>query len=221
MAQRRRLFIVLGSGGHGRVVADLIRAVGDDVLGYVDADPAKLGWIADDAGRCVVAAEAEYLSHFNRGALIPGLNGHATALAIGDNTARGRLLSRLSAAELPALIHPSAALSPSARLGPATVVLAQAVVNARACLGGGVILNSGAIVEHDCVLGDAVHISPGAVLCGKVRIGERTWIGAGATVIPGVVVGSDAVVGAGSVVLRDVADGVKVAGNPAKPIGGE
>jgi sugar O-acyltransferase (sialic acid O-acetyltransferase NeuD family) len=219
--QPRSRFVVLGAGGHGRVVADLIRACGGEVLGYVDADRAKLGQVVDDAGRRVVAGEAEYLDRIGGSALDPSLNGHATALAIGDNYVRSRLLSFLAAAELPALIHPSAVVSPAARLGRGTVVLAQVVVNARACIGDGVILNSGAIVEHDCVLGDAVHISPGAVVCGKVQIGKRTWIGAGATVIQGITVGADAVVGAGAVVLRDIPDGVKVVGNPARPLLGD
>lgn len=203
------------------MVADLILSLGGEVLGYVDADRTKLGEVADDAGRRVVAGEAEYLDRIAQSALDPPLNGHATALAIGDNNARAHLLSCLVGAELPALVHSSAVVSPAARLGRGTVVLAHVVVNARARIGDGVILNSGAIVEHDCILGDAVHVSPGTVLCGRVKVGDRTWIGAGATVIQNVVIGSDVVVGAGSVVLRDIPDGVKVVGNPARPMLGD
>jgi maltose O-acetyltransferase len=51
-----------------------------------------------------------------------------------------------------------------------------------------------------------------------VRIGRHVWIGGGAIILPGVTIGDEAVIGAGSVVTHDVAAGVTVAGNPARPI---
>ncbi len=51
-----------------------------------------------------------------------------------------------------------------------------------------------------------------------VTIGDDVWIGGGAIILPGVTVGGGAIIGAGAVVTRDVAPGVTVAGNPARPL---
>lgn len=207
--------LVWGSGGHGRVVADLVRVCGYRLAGYVDADPARVGQAVETGGR-VVVSEADFLAAVQGARAWGGAAG--VALGIGDGAARAAALRSIPGLAAPALVHPSAVVSPSARLGRGTVVLPLAVVHVAAVLGDAVIVNSGAIVEHDCVLDEGVHVSPGASLAGAVRVGAGSWIGAGAVVIQGVKVGRGATVGAGTVVIRDVPDGVTVVGNPARVI---
>lgn len=209
--------LVWGGGGHGKVVADLIRALGHRVAGFIDADPRKLGAVVEPGGAAVVVSQDEFMRLAVDGHELPFAGG-AVALAVGANRPRLRGLPLLGGRVAPALIHPAATVSPSARVGRGSVVLAGAVLNADAGVGDATIVNTGAIVEHDCVIGDGVHLSPRATLCGGVQVGEGSWICAGATVIPGVRVGRWAVVGAGALVLRDVPDGVTVMGVPAKPV---
>lgn len=211
-----KALLVWGGGGHGKVVADLARAAGYTVAGFVDRDPARLGQEVEPGGARVVADEERFLREAAGGRCANGADG--IILAVGDNRARRECLLRVPGLQVPALVHPSAVVSPSARLGRGTVVLPLAAVNAAARLGDAVIVNTAAVVEHDCVLADAVHVSPGAVLAGGVHVGEQTWIGAGASVIQGVRIGRDAMIGAGAVVIRDVPDGATVVGNPARPI---
>jgi UDP-perosamine 4-acetyltransferase len=209
-------FLIWGGGGHGKVVADLIRAVGHTVAGFCDADPAKLNRVVEPGGAAVIISESELLGRVEGRELPVGVD--AVALAIGDNRTRLRCLQLLSGLSVPPLVHPSAVVSPSARVGDGSVVFACAVINAAAAVGRAVIVNSGAIVEHDCEVGDGVHLSPRSTLGGGVRVEERCWIGAGATVLQLIKVGAEAMVGAGATVIRDIPAGITVAGVPAKPI---
>lgn len=196
-------------------MADLIRATGDRVLSFVDSDPGKLGQVVEPSGARVSHLQDELVRAIRDDGCYPeGVD--ASALGIGDNQLRLRCLLSLADLAVPPLVHPSATVSPTARLGGGSVVFPQAVVNAGAQIAEAVIVNSGAIVEHDCVLGPGVHVSPGATLCGGVRVGERSWVGAGATVIQGLTIGRDSIVGAGSTVIRDVGDDITVIGRPAR-----
>lgn len=207
--------LVWGGGGHGKVVADVVRATGREVVGFVDADPAKRGTVVEPGGARVLLSEDDLRERLETREGLPA-DAAAVVPAVGDNAARHRGLAWLRDRAAPALVHPSAVVSPSARLGRGTVVMPGAVVNADARVDAGVIVNTGAVVEHDCVLGDASHVSPNATLGGAVVVGERAWVGAGAVVLPGVRIGADAVVGAGAVVLRDVPAGATVVGSPAR-----
>jgi sugar O-acyltransferase (sialic acid O-acetyltransferase NeuD family) len=219
VADGERTFLVWGGGGHGKVVADLIRQSGGRVIGYIDREPRLEGEVVEPGGARVVMTEPAFLERAMSAAALP-CGANAIALAIGDNHSRDACLDECLRFTAPALIHPGASVSASAVVGAMTVVFARAVINAEAQIGRAVIVNSGAIVEHDCVVGDAAHLSPGSILCGSVRVGKRTWVGAGAVVIQGIQVGSDARIGAGAVVIRDVPDGATVVGNPARRLGG-
>lgn len=200
------------------MVADLVRACGHSMAGYVDRDPDKMGAKVDGADGRVSFLEEELLARIRSGEGLPdGID--ACALGIGDNRQRQRRYQELEQLDVPALIHPTASVSPRARIGRGTVVFPHAVVNAEAMVEECVIVNSGAIVEHDCRLEAGAHISPGAVLCGSVEVGERAWVGAGTTIIHGMRVGKDSIVGAGSTVIREIEESVKAVGSPAAVIG--
>jgi sugar O-acyltransferase (sialic acid O-acetyltransferase NeuD family) len=234
VAIRRSRLLVLGAGGHGRMVADVARSAGFEVVGYADLEYSNSGRPVDDYGKAVIIEQTELLRRVARRDVMPA-DADSLVLAIGQNTARHRLLCSIRRCFpgdwpacvsdsiqprflLPVVVHPTAAVSVQARLGPGTVVMPMAVVNAGADIGDAVIVNSAAVVEHECTLSSCVHVSPGSILSGGVRVGERAWIGAGATIIQGIRIGRDAVVGAGAVVIRDVADGETVVGVPAHTI---
>jgi sugar O-acyltransferase (sialic acid O-acetyltransferase NeuD family) len=206
----RQKLLVFGAGGHGKVVADVGRSAGWVLEGFIDDDPDRqrsgvwglpvLSWDRALAGP----------------ARAPGL---VIALGVGDNGARQRCCERILGAGLSigTLVHPSAVVASTARLGRGTVAMALAAVNPDAAIGDGVILNTGSVVEHDCQVGRFAHLSPNSALGGAARIGDCTHLGLGAVVLPGVVVGADVRVGAGAVVHRAVPDGTTVMGVPARP----
>ena len=197
--------VIIGAGGHGRVLIEVFRAMGGfDIVGVVarSAPGSLLGvpWLGDETR----------LDDLQREGV------EAAFVAVGDNTARARLGAMLAGFALPAAVHPAAIVSPSAMVGPGAVVMARAVLGTQARLGRLAILNTGAIAEHDVVLEEYAHAAPGSVLCGHGILGTRALLGAGAAVRPGVRIGADAVVGVGAAVVHDVPDGARVGGVPAR-----
>ena len=138
--------------------------------------------------------------------------------AIGHAATRLHWQQQLFAAgyELPVLIHPSAWVSPSAQIGPGSVLFAQVVVQAQVRIGAGAILNTSCSIDHDVQLADGVHVCPGARLAGEVQVGERSWIGIGASLIQQIRIGCDVTIGAGAAVISDLPDGVTAVGVPAR-----
>ncbi len=207
---------VYGAGGHGKVVADSLRAAGLPIAGFVEDAAARWDRLVLDLP--VVASEW-LCAHRD-------LQPTRIALGIGDNRARQTVAERCRSwgLELVRVIHPAATISPSARIGPGTVILAGAVINADAQLGLGVIVNTGAVVEHDCILGDYAHLSSNATLGGAARVGALAHVGLGAVVLPGGAVGAQTVIGAGAVVVHSIPAGVVAFGVPARvraPVGKE
>jgi UDP-perosamine 4-acetyltransferase len=203
--------IMLGAGGHAKVLIDALRTAGVAVNGLTDADPAKAGThilgvpvLGDDEEVLSFAPEAVRLVNGIGSVRIPYL--------------RRRLFDdfRKSGYAFAQVVHPRAIVAGDVVLAEGVQVMAGAVLQTGSRIGENAIINTRAVVDHDCVIGSHVHISPGAVLCGGVVIGDASHIGAGATLIQGVRIGANCMVAAGAVVIRDVPDGMTVMGVPAK-----
>ena len=199
--------LIIGAGGHGKVVADAALRSGRTIVGFLDDRADQISMII---GIPVLGPVASLDARGNQFSQV--------IVAVGDAHKRMELIERLLGLglKIPVIVDPSAVISRFATLAAGTVVLAQAAVNAGARIGMGVIVNTGATVDHDSVLGDGVHICPGVHLGGNVVVQRTSWIGVGSSVRQGICVGTNVTVGAGSVVVSDVADGEMVMGVPAK-----
>jgi sugar O-acyltransferase (sialic acid O-acetyltransferase NeuD family) len=205
--------VIYGAGGHGRVVLDILRSTyRSAIVGFLDSDPSLHGLIIDDVP---VLGDSQVVPD-----LLAQHSGIEAVVAIGDNKARMKIAKVLLELGMPLAnaVHPSAHVSPSARLGKDVTIAPGAIICAHAKIGNHVIVNSGAIVEHENDIGDGVHIAPGAKLAGRVTVGEGAFIGMGAVVIGNLTIGAGSIVGAGAVVLREVEPFSVVVGIPARPI---
>lgn len=205
--------VVMGAGGHAKVVAQSLRRSGRwNIVGFIDEhDPARAGEAF--CGAAVLGGRAALASLRDQGV-------SAVAIAFGDNRARLALDTMLAAQgwQRPAIVDPTAQVADDVRLGPGCYVAAGAIVEPGSSLGRQVIVNSAAVVCHDGVIGEGVHLCPASCLGGHVQVGPRTWIGIGSVLRDRVRIGADVSIGAGSLVLRDVPNGVVAYGHPARVI---
>ena len=205
--------LILGAGGHGRVVLDiLLQARRYDVVGFLDNNPDMHGRRVDGIPVRGGVDDLEEL----RGQL--GIGG--VIIAVGDNGTRRGLARQVeqAALELISAVHPSAALAGNATIGHNVVIAAGVVVCANCQIGDSVILNTGCIIDHQTMIGEGSHICPGVRIAGRVKVEPGVFLGIGATVIPKVTLGCEAIVGAGAVVTEDVLPMATVVGVPARPI---
>lgn len=202
--------VILGAGGHARVVAETAMLLGLSLLGYLApraVEPAHAPhprYLGDDAAiSAMLAKDCDF---------IPG-----TGFVDAPGAARrAGLLAQIPEDKLVRLIHPSAMVSPSAEIAAGVFIAAGAILGAGSRAAPGAILNSGTIVDHDSLIGANSHVAIGARVAGGVWIGKDCLVGAGATIRQGLHIGDGAVVAAGAVVLGDVAPGSTVAGVPAR-----
>jgi len=201
--------IILGAGGHAKVVADSAVATNqyDEIAFLDDGFPTRqrhLDWP-------VIGKVSNWQEYANQADF---------AIAIGDNKARLSFYQELAAAGqcLPNIIHPTAVISPYADLGRGNVIFANAVVNPGCIIANAAIINTAASIDHDCTLADAVHISPGTRLAGSVNVGKLSWLGIGSTVIQGISIAENTQTGAGAVVTQSTNPNLLYVGIPAKPV---
>lgn len=199
--------ILMGAGGHAKVVIELLHDMGECVAFCVGE--------ADSADTCLGVAVIKGDNHLER---LRDDGYHRCFVAVGANTTRQKLATLATGIgyRLVTAVSPNAVISPTARIGQGVAIMAGAIVNADALVGDLVILNTNSSIDHDCRIASATHIGPSCALAGGVRIGERAFLGIGCSVMPCVAIGSDVTVGAGAVVISDIPAGATAVGVPAR-----
>lgn len=204
--------IILGAGGHARVLLETLSALGVSVPAIADVSPTSgPGW-----GAIPIILESDLVSKFSfKSVLLANGVGSVSSMAARRVVFERHKLQGFTFADI---IHPFSYVAGSARLGEGIQVMAGAVIQAGAVVEANTIVNTRASVDHDCHVGAHSHLAPGVTLSGGVRVGNEVHIGTGASLIQGVVVGDRAFIAAGAVVTKDVEPGERVAGVPARKL---
>ncbi len=195
--------ILVGAGGHAKVIADIVRKKGDIVVGFLD-DGKEIG--SEFFGSKIVGRTSDMEKFYD----------YKQIIAIGNGAVREKL--SCANVDFYTAIHPTAVIGEGVTIGKGTAVMAGAIINADTKIGNHAIINSGAVVEHDNIIEDFAHVSPGATVCGTVHIGKLSWIGGGACVKNNVNITGEVLVGVGACVVKDITEAGVYTGVPAKKI---
>jgi acetyltransferase EpsM len=204
-------FLIYGSGGQAKVIADILEKDGKKITGFIDDNNAN--WGREIFGYKVIGGFEEMIK----------LNSNdpentRIIVGIGDNKIRKKLAEKIAAHNLKfgTAIHPSAQIAKDVLIGEGTVIMANASVNSSSVIGKHCIINTNSSVDHDDIIKDYAHIAPGAHLGGTVKVEELSWVGLGASVKHGIEIGSNSIIGAGAVVIKNIGSNCVYVGNPAK-----
>ena len=200
---------ILGAGGHGRVLLDVLLVRGLKVKGILDIG-LKSG---ENVFGVKVLGGDEFLDGVlaEESMLVNGLGSNHNTL-----TRQNMFVEfKNRGFEFLSIIHPSAIIGRENQLGEGCQIMAGSVLQCGVKISENVVINTNAIIDHDCNIGAHAFVSPGSVLCGNVNIGKSTFIGAGSTILPGIKIGENTIVGSGAVVTKNIPKGWTVIGNPA------
>ncbi|MBR6533776.1 MAG: acetyltransferase [Clostridia bacterium] len=196
--------IIIGAGGHAKVIADIATANDYNIIGFLDDN-----------------CDIQKLLNFDRLGKIEDAplfsNKAQFIIAIGNNAVRKEIAQKYNLS-FATLIHPTAVIGSQVEIHKGTVVMPLAVINSSSKIGEHCIINSASVIEHDNTINNFTHISPNATLCGTVKIGKNCHIGANATVINNTNICDDCVIGAGAVVTKNIEKSGTYIGIPAKVI---
>lgn len=210
--------VVVGAGGFGREVVDLVRDISADGGATSYGGPFELLGVVDDGIpdlSLLERVDAPFLGPVSALAELSA-RGVRHVVAVGDPATRRRLAKRLDLSGEVVLVHPTATVGSNVTLGLGTILCAQSAVTTNVRFGRSVHVNLGCTVGHDVRLDDFVTLSPRVSVSGGAHVEEDVFLGTGAVLNPSVRVGCGAVVGSGAVVTKDVARGTLAVGVPAR-----
>lgn len=207
--------VVIGFGGHGKVVAAALRAAGQTLLAATDLAPTRL---LAEQNKLEVITDSALLERFPPEA-VRLVSGIGSIWPTDASSPKVRSIEKFTVLgyRFTGLRHPFTWIATAAVLAESCQIHAGAIVQPGAMVGDFSIINTRASIDHDCCIEELCHIGPGVTLSGNVKVGSGSHLGTGCTVVQGVTLGKQCFVAAGATVVRDVAPGQFVRGTPAVP----
>ena len=205
-----RTILVIGAGGHARVVVDVAKSAGFEVCGIID-----INFLSQKESiiNTPVIGGMNTLKDYDPESI-------GVAIALGKSELRSEYFIKIlnSKFKIISIISPTAIISKYVKMGKGVFVNAGAIISAEAIIGNNTIINSGAIVEHEVKIGKDSHVGPGVKIGGRTTIGDNTFIGLGATIIDNIKIGNCVTIGAGSVIINDIDPNTTIVGIPGRTV---
>lgn len=200
--------VMIGSGGHASVLADILLSQGRQIVAYISPEPALNSKLFNGAKH--LCKDDDVLQFSQSEVLLVNGIGH-----MPKQTLRQVLYTKYLELgyKFTAVISANAVISNFAKIARDVQILHGAIVQANSEIGENSIINTGAIVEHDSLIAKNVHIAPRATICGASNVGNNTFIGSAATVIQGIEIGEQSIIGAGVTVIKTLHNNSIVTGN--------
>ena len=201
-------FLVVGAGGHSRVIIETIEILGFSIEGIIDLN---FSGKKERILKYPVLGGLNFLKNIQK-------DQFSFAVAVGNISERKNIFKKLNELEmnLPNIIHPTAIISKYLKLGRGVFINAGSIINAKVILGNNIIINTGVIIDHEVEIEDHCNINPGVRIGGRVKVGKYSNIGIGSSIIDSIAIGSNSVVAAGSVVIKSIESNTTVYGVPAR-----
>ena len=195
--------IILGAGGHAKVIAEALIQAGFKVKGLTSPDKSRN---VTFFGLKVLGTD-EILSNFSPSEVMLA-NGIGT---LPGGKLRWKLAKRMreNGFVFTQVIHPSSVVALDVELAEGVQIMAGSVIQTNVRIGQDSIINTGTLIDHDCQIAENCHIAPGVVCSGGVKIGKGTHLGTGTTVIQNISIGRNTVIGAGTTIYKNVAANTK------------
>ena len=201
--------LIIGSGGHARIVSEVALLSKYHVKGIIDLEFKKEK--KETINFIPVIGNLEKLNTFEKSKI-------DLFLAIGDCKNRKKYYNILKKKgyNFINLFHPTSIISKTASIGNGVLINSGSIINSNATIKDNVIINTGSIIEHEVIISNHCHCGPGSIVSGRVTIEDTVFIGAGAKIINNIKISSNSVIGAGSVIIDNVPKNSVVVGIPGK-----
>ena len=206
--------IIIGGGGHAKVLADCLMLNNKEIIGFTDPDPSSRDNLATYNINCL-GSDEQILKYLQDEVLLVNGIGGVEKLSPREIIYTSFLAKEYAFA---LVIHPSAIIANDVLLKEGVQIMAGAVIQPGVVIGANSIINTNASIDHDSFIGKNAHIALGTVFSGSVKVGDNTFIGAGSTVLQGIQIGKNVMIGAASLVNSNIPDYAKAYGVTAKVV---
>jgi len=203
--------IVIGGGGHAKVVISILRKLKRyEIIGYTDNENKNLILEVPYIGTDDVLSD--YFMNYGINKAVLGLG------RLKSGKLRIAISKKITSIgyNFPDIVSPNAIINEDVIIGTGTVIMDGAIINSGTKIGNFCIINTKAAIDHDCRIGDFTHIAPGVTLSGGVEIGDNVLLGTGTNVIQYKKIVDNTIIGAGSTVIESIVKPGTYIGNPTK-----
>lgn len=198
--------VIIGAGGFGREVLEIIRDINKikeewTILGFVDDSPHFKDQVLNNYP---VLGDSDWLLEYAKNKEI------FAVIAIGDSSIREKLVLKIgSIVQFANLIHPSAMITDTVKMGVGNIITAGCIVSVNIEIGNHVIINLHSTIGHDCVLDDYCSIMPGVNVSGTVHLEKGVFLGTGVKILQNKTIGAKTIIGAGLTIHKNMPPNIK------------